>query len=105
MSFLIDHAAREVALARRALPECLHVPVAATNEAAIATYIGEIERVLADGTPHKALLIKTREPPLIDRRLPIWSLAASEVFHLRRQVWVHIAFTRYRDAYKKAFPE
>lgn len=105
MSLLIDHAAKELALTRWALPECLHVPIAAADEAAIATYIGEIERVLANGTPRKALLIQTREPPPIDRRLPIWGLAASGVFHLRRQVWVHIAFTRYRNAYKNAFPE
>jgi hypothetical protein len=30
---------------------------------------------------------------------------ASRVFHSRRQVWVHVAYTRYRHAYRKAFPE
>jgi hypothetical protein len=44
------------------------------------------------------------EPPLADRGLPIWDLKTSRVFHAGHQVWVHIAFTRYRNAYRKAFP-
>jgi hypothetical protein len=104
MSFLVDHTAREIALTRWALPDCLHVPIAAVDETAIKTYIGEIERVLADGSPPKAFVVKIKEPPLAAPRLPIWDLEASRVFHSRRQVWVHIAFTRYRNAYRKAFP-
>jgi hypothetical protein len=104
MPILIDRAAKEIALKQWALPECLHVPNAAVDEAAIKGYIGEIERVLADGSPPKAFLVKAKEPPPIDRRLPIWELASSNIFHMRRQVWVHIAFTRYRAAYRKAFP-
>jgi hypothetical protein len=104
MSFLVDHAAREIALTRSVLPDCLHVPVAAADETAITTYIGEIERVLADGSPRRALLVRIKQPAPVDPRLPIWDLEASRVFHARRQVWVHIAFTRYRNAYRKAFP-
>lgn len=105
MPFRLDHAAREVALTRWCLPECLHIPVAALDEAAITTYIGEIECVLAEGTPRKAFLIKTKKPPSIDTRLPIFELPASAILHERRQVWVHIAFTRYRHAYRSAFPD
>jgi hypothetical protein len=105
MIFLLDDAAREIALTRWALPACLHVPTAAVNEAAISTYIGEIEQVLADGSPRKALLVRAKEPPPIDARLPIWELPASRLLHERRQVWVHIGFTRYRRAYSKAFPD
>jgi hypothetical protein len=104
MTFLIDRAAKEIALTHWVLPECLHVPIAAVDEAAIRTYVGEIEQVLADGSPPKAFLVRTKEPPPIDRRLPIWDLPSSGTFHLRRQVWVHIAFTRYRPAYRKALP-
>jgi hypothetical protein len=104
MSFLVDDAAREIALTRWALPDCLHVPIAAVDETAIRTYVGEIGRVLADGSPRKAFVVKITEPPLADPRLPIWDLEASRIFHSRRQVWVHIAFTRYRHAYRKAFP-
>lgn len=105
MTFLIDNAARDVALTRWALPECLHVPIAAVDEAAITNYIGEIEQVLADGSPRRALLVRTKEPPSIDTQLPIWELPASKVLHERRQVWVHIGFTRYRRAYRIAFPD
>jgi hypothetical protein len=104
MPLLIDQVAREIALTRWALPACLHVPIAAVDESAITTYIGEIERVLADGSPRRALLVKVKEPPPIDPCLPIGDLEASRVFHARRQVWVHIAFTRYRNAYRTAFP-
>lgn len=105
MLFRLDRAAREIALTRWGFPECLHIPVAAVDEAAITTYIGEIERVLAEGAPRKALLIKTKKPPSIDTRLPIFELPASAILHERRQVWVHIAFTRYRHAYRRAFPD
>jgi hypothetical protein len=81
----------------------LHVPVAAVDEVAITNYIGEIEQVLAGG--RKALLVRAKEPPWIDTQLPIWELAASKVLHERRQVWVHIGFTQYRRAYRKAFPD
>lgn len=102
MPFLVDHVAREIALTRWALPECLHVPIAAVDEVAITTYIGEIDRVLS---PRKALLIKVKEAPTIDPTLPIWELASSTILHQRQQVWVHIGYTQYRPAYKKAFPE
>jgi hypothetical protein len=105
MSFLIDNAAREVALRQWALPDCLHVPIAAVDEAAITTYVGEIEKVLADGSPRKALLVRTKEPPLIDKQLPIWEIPGSKILHERRQVWVHIGFTRYRRAYRAAFQD
>lgn len=104
MPFPLDNAAREIAVTRSALPECLHVPIAAVDESAITTYIGEIEEVLADGSPRRALLVRTKEPPSIGTQLPIRELPGSKVLHERRQVWVHIEFTRYRRAYSKAFP-
>jgi hypothetical protein len=80
-------------------------PIAAVDEAAISAYIGEIEEVLANGSPRKALLVRTKEAPSIDTQLLIWEIPASKVLHERRQVWVHIGFTRYRRAYKTAFPD
>jgi hypothetical protein len=38
MPLLTDNAAREVALTRWALPESLHLPIAAVDENAIAAY-------------------------------------------------------------------
>ena len=105
MSFLIDHVAKEIALTRWALPECLHVPIAAVDEAAIRNYIGEIEQVLSGGSPPKAFLVKAKQAPPVDPQLPIWELPSSSVLFQRRQVWVHSAFGGYRKAYKKAFPD
>src|SRR5438552_18832645 len=69
MPFPLDNATREIAVSRSALPECLHVPIAAVDESAITTYIGEIEEILADGSPRRALLVRTKEPPSIDTAL------------------------------------
>lgn len=103
MVLLIDHVAKQIALTRWALPDCLHVPIAAANEDAIKNYIGETE-VIVDGTPPKALIVKTDNPPSIDPELPVWELPSSRVLFSNRQVWVHIAFSRYRNAYKKVLP-
>ena len=104
MPFKIDPTAREIALRRYVLPECLHVPTAAVDEEAITTYIGDVVQVLARGTPNKALLIRAKEPPPIDDRLPIWAMEGAAIFHRPMQVWVHVAYTRYRNAYQRAFP-
>lgn len=105
MPFLIDGIAKEIALRRWVLPECLHVPVAAVDEQAIRDYVGDIDRILADGSPRRAVLVTIAQPPLIDSVLPISRHVNVNVLHARQQVWVHIAFGRYRDAYRKAFPD
>ena len=105
MALLIDQAAKEIALRRWALPECLHVPVAAVDEAALRDYVGDIEQVLCDGSSRKAFLVNIAEPPIIDPLLPICGHPNASILHAQRQVWVHIAFSRYRDAYRKAFPD
>jgi hypothetical protein len=104
MRFKNDPIAREIALRRSGLPECLHVPIAAVNEHAITTYIGDVVQTLARGTPKKAFLVRAKAPPPIDERLTIWEMEGAAVFHRQMQVWVHVAYTRYRRAYKKAFP-
>jgi len=104
MTLLIDHAAKDVARCRWVLPECLHVPVAAVDEAAIRDYIGEIERILAVGSPSRALLVRAESLPLLDPSLPISKLPSSRILHSPMQVWVHICYGGYRRAYKKAFP-
>lgn len=105
MAFKIDHIAREVALRHFALPECLHVPIAALDADVIATYIGDIVEELARGSPSKAFLVEVKKPPPIDDRLPIWDVEASGIFHRQKQVWVHVNYTRYRAAYRKALPK
>lgn len=104
MPFEIDQIAREIALRRHVLPECLHVPTAALDEETITIYIGNIVQVLSKGTPNKAFLVQAKVPPPIDDRLPIWEMAGAAIFHRQMQVWVHVGYTRYRKAYQRAFP-
>lgn len=105
MPLLIDQAAKEIALRRWVLPECLHVPIAAVDESAIRNYVGDAEQVLADRTGRKALLVTITEPPSIDPLLPIGDHLNAGILHARRQVWVHIGLNRYRDGYRKAFAQ
>jgi hypothetical protein len=105
MPLLIDEAAKEIALSRWSLPACLHVPVAAVDEEAIRNYVGTIEQVLSPGSPNRAFLVNVPETAGIDPLLPISGHANAGIFHARRQVWVHIAYNRYRHAYRKAFPD
>lgn len=87
------------------MSESLLFPIAALDEAAIARYVGEIERVVVEGSPRKALLVIAPEPRPIDHELPIWEIPGSTILRERRQLWVHIGFAGYRRAYKKAFPD
>ena len=104
MSLEVDEKAKEIALRRWVLPECLYVPIAAVSEEAITRYIGEVVEVLSRGSPNHALLVRVPSPPPADLRLPIWEVAGSKDLFAPLQVWVHIHYTRYRSAYKKAFP-
>ncbi|HLF92162.1 MAG TPA: hypothetical protein VJB14_01775 [Planctomycetota bacterium] len=101
----IDEQAREMATSRFALPPCLHVPIAARDEAAIEAYVGVVESVLGRATRRRALVVQPYEPAPLDEALPIWRIAESAVLHAPRQVWVHVDYTRYRKAYVEAFPE
>lgn len=104
MPFKTDQVAQDIALHRYVLPECLHVPVAAVSEEAITTYIGDIVEVLSRGTARKAFLVRSKGPPPIDDQLPIWEAEGAAIFHSRMQVWVDVGYTRYRNAYQRAFP-
>lgn len=101
---LVDEFARRHATERYGLPLCLHIPIAARDEAAIHTHVGRVVDVLVPGTPPKALLVEVA--PLVERdtMLPIWGLPEALVLRRPLQVWVHVNFKGYRRAYAKAFP-
>ena len=101
---MIDDIAREVAISRYGLAECLHVPIAAVDEAAISAYVGEVRNVLSGGASRKALLVCAKTPPPPDPRFPIWDVEGCDMLHRPMQVWVDVAYTRYRRAYRAAFP-
>ncbi len=101
---MIDEVARDRALNRYGIPLCLHVPIAAVDEEAITTYVGDIVRPLTQGQTRRAFLVETREQPAIDPCYPISDKPSSVIFHTRQQVWVHHAYNSYRSAYRRAFP-
>ena len=98
----IDQEARDRALRVYALPVCCHIPIAARNEAAIEKYIGQIARVLTPASPNKALLVHPYEAPPLNRRLPIWAMKESAILHHPQQVWVHVNYRGYREAYAQS---
>lgn len=101
----VDHVAKQVAVRKWGLPECLHVPIATLNEESITKYIGKIERVLSKRLPHKALLVRIETPPPRDERLPLWNKQNSSILFSPLQVWVDVSYGQYRAAYKEAFPD
>ena len=105
MALLVDETAKGIALNRWALPECLHVPIAAVDEDAIGNYVGDVERVVSGRGLRKALLVAVPESAAIDPLLPINDHPNAGIFHARQQVWVHVAYKPYRAAYKRAFPD
>lgn len=101
----VDERAKEIAVEKFALPPCLHIPIAATDENAISKYVGEVMEILVPGKPNKALLIRPYTPPLKNERLSIWDLSSSAILHHHKQVWVHVDFSGYRQAYIRGFPK
>ena len=105
MALLIDAIAKDTAFNKWALPESLHVPIAAVDEDAIRNYVGNVERVVSGRGLRRALLVTVPEPTQIDPRLRMSDHPNTGIFHARQQVWVHVAYTSYRSAYKRAFPD
>ena len=88
MAFLIDEIAKGIALTQWALPECLHVPIAALDEDAIRNYVGTVERVVSGPGLRRAFLVTVPEPANIDPLLPISDHPNVGILHAQRQVWV-----------------
>lgn len=102
---LVDEFARNMAIQRFGLPLCLHVPVAARDEAAIHCHVGRVSEVIVPGTPNMALLVEVVSQAEINPKLPIWQLPEASVLHRPRQLWVHVDYSDYRAAYARAFPD
>ena len=98
-----DPIAKEVAHKRWALPQCLHVPIAAVDLHAIEAHVGAVELVIGGPQP-RAVVVNVPAPPVRDARLPIWELPGSSEFFKPLQLWVEIGYAGYRRAYRRAFP-
>ncbi|HEX8238272.1 MAG TPA: hypothetical protein VF574_00855 [Allosphingosinicella sp.] len=102
---MIDQAARDRALNRYGMPLCLHVPIAAVDLEAIRAYVGEIRGILSGRGRPGAVLVEAYPPAPRDPGFPIWDEPGSSILHRPLQVWVHKDYTRYRRAYRRAFPD
>ena len=97
------HAARMPWMA--GLLPCLYVPIAARDSNAIETYVGKIHAQLSLRSKRKALLVEAHESEKPDARLSIWHVPAAAVLQHPQQVWVHVDYSGYRQAYLRAFPD
>src|SRR5882724_33958 len=91
---------------RFGLPSSLWIPIAAASVADLGTFVGSVLRVVADPFTHRAnaVLIETRSRDTADpESAPLWksklAQSARERLFPPRQVWVHRAYSGYRQAY------
>ena len=101
---LRDDFAHELAESRLGLPRCLHIPIAARDEASVHSHVGLVIDVVVAGSPSMALLVETGPSERMDSTLPIWQEPGASNLFRSPQLWVHVDFQDYRPAYAKAFP-
>lgn len=101
----IDLAAKSEAIKKWGMPESVHLPISARDKLSITKYIGNIVKELSAPNTNKAFLVKIPVPLSINTKLALWKLPESKVLHQELQVWVHVDYKGYRNAYMKAFPD
>ena len=99
-----DDFAHDLAEHKFGLPWCLHIPIAARDEASVHNHVGRVIDVVFAGSPSKALLVEIEPPERMDLTLPIWKEQGASNLFRSPQLWVHVDFKDYRRAYAKAFP-
>ena len=95
--------------ARYGLPACLWVPIAAASVADIETYVGTISQSAKDpstGRVNTIVVVPRQSGVPAQTIAPIWKspLAQQAVDQLfpPRQVWVHVDYRGYRQAYSRS---
>lgn len=92
------------------LPNCLRVPVAAASVAAIERYVGTVKDTYpgrgSAGGRLNALLVQPHPPTAGPTpNVGLWEgpdgPRVRARLHLDRQVWVHVEYTNYRNAYER----
>lgn len=100
----VDPHARMMAIERFALPDCLHLPIAARREEDIRRFVGNISKVVAPGPPCMALIVEGAWNFPVDPHLLIWGHPGATELRRQFQLWVHVDFRGYRSAFQRAFP-
>jgi len=101
----IDSAAKSEAINKWVMPESVHLPISARDKESIVRYVGNIVKELSAPNTNNAFLVEVPEPTSINTKLAIWKLPESKILHQVLQVWVHVDYKGYRNAYMKAFPD
>jgi hypothetical protein len=90
---------------RFGLPPSLWIPIASVSVADIEMYVGKVLQSIKDlrsGRVNAVLVVNAttvpEEPGVLLWKSPLASIAR-ERLHAPRQVWVHVDFGRYRQAY------
>lgn len=83
----------------------LIVPIAAADLEAIEAYIGTIKfRISGRKRPINAVVIQTPQPKQ-NSSIPLWQNSEANAYyqklHPSRQLWVHVDYRGYRDAWKR----
>ncbi len=99
----IDNRAKEMAKIW-GMPPDVHIPIAARDKNAITKYIGSIINIETI-QPEKAFIVTPHFCPELNTKLPLWKLKESSILHCNKQLWVHVDYSSYRNAYIKACPE
>jgi len=99
----IDENAKAIAL-REGMPSDVHIPIAARNKDAIIKYIGTINYISALKS-EEAFIVTPYFIPLLNNKLPLWKIKESLILHSKNQIWVHVDYKNYRNAYLKACPD
>ena len=88
------------------LPPSLWIPIAAASVADVERYVGAILRRLQDPATKRvnAVLVASSSANVPrESDVPLWksllTAKAKATLHATRQVWVHVDYDRYRDAY------
>jgi len=89
----IDTLAKSDVINKCAMPESLHLPIAAKDKESIARYVGDIVAELSAPNTNNAFLVEVPKPTSINTKLAVWKLPESKVFHQVFQVWVHVDYT------------
>lgn len=83
----------------------LAVPIAAVSVEAIESYVGKIVDSVPDSQRSAHAVVVEADRPARNDQLPLWSEEQADWYydrlHPERQLWVHVDYTGYRQAWKR----
>lgn len=103
-SVFIDQAAKERAVRKAAMPETLLIPIAAVNEDAIKRHIGKNCTQVRSTRIGNAFCVSAECGPE-PSDLAVWKHGRAFILNQPVQIWVDVAYSGYRKAYREVFPE